>query len=84
MFPPGSTDISKKGSVEIATVAVIVPYAPSSSSLRDVDGDDLRVPVRRADEVDVAHPVTPDVVEERALPLDEGLRSSLRGTDWPT
>ena len=27
--------------------------------------------VRRADEVDVAHPVPPNVVEERALALDE-------------
>ena len=41
--------------------------------LRDVDGDDLRVAVGRADEVDVAHPVPADVVEERALPLDEPL-----------
>ena len=33
MFPPGSTDISKNGSVEIATSSpVIVPYTPSSSS----------------------------------------------------
>jgi hypothetical protein len=39
--------------------------------LRDVDGDDLRVAVGGADEVDVAHPVPADVVEERALPLDE-------------
>jgi len=31
--PPGSTDISKKGSVWIATSSpVIVPYTPSSSS----------------------------------------------------
>ena len=33
MFPPGSTDISKNGSVWIATSSpVIVPYTPSSSS----------------------------------------------------
>ena len=37
----------------------------------DVDRDDLRVRVRRADEVDVAHPVPAHVVEERALALDE-------------
>ncbi len=39
--------------------------------LRDVDRDDLRVRVGRADEVDVAHPVAAHVVEERALTLDE-------------
>ena len=38
---------------------------------RDVDRDDLRVRVRRADEVDVAHPVPLDVVGEDALALDE-------------
>ena len=33
MLPPGSTDISKNGSVWIATSSpVIVPYTPSSSS----------------------------------------------------
>ena len=37
----------------------------------DVDRDDLRVRVRRADEVDVAHPVPLDVVGEDALALDE-------------
>ena len=41
--------------------------------LRDVDGDDLRVRVGRADEVDVAHPVPADVVEERAEALNEPL-----------
>ena len=39
--------------------------------LRDVDRDDLRVRVGRADEVDVAHPVPAHVVEEGALALDE-------------
>ena len=38
---------------------------------RDVDGDDLGVGVRRADEVDVAHAVPADVVEEDPLALDE-------------
>ena len=75
MFPPGSTDISKNGSVWIATSSpVIVPYTPVElERLRDVDGDDLRVPVRRADEVDVAHPVPAHVVEERAEALHEPL-----------
>ena len=36
-----------------------------------VDRGDARVRVRRAHEVDVAHPVPLDVVEELALPLDE-------------
>src|SRR5262249_25931718 len=40
--------------------------------LGDVDGDDLRVAVRRADEGDVPHPVPADGGEGRALPLDEG------------
>ncbi len=39
--------------------------------LGDVDRDDLRVCVRRSHEVDVPHPVTTDVVEERPLPLHE-------------
>src|SRR6185312_14890976 len=38
---------------------------------RDVDGEDPPVRVRRADEVEVAHPVPLDVVEEEALSLDE-------------
>jgi hypothetical protein len=38
---------------------------------RDVDRDDLRVRVRCANEVDVAHPVPLDVVREDALALDE-------------
>ena len=41
--------------------------------LRDVDRDDLRVRVRGADEVDVAHPVPADVVEEGAEALNEPL-----------
>ena len=41
--------------------------------LRDVDRQDLRVRVRRADEVHVAHAVALDVVEEDALALDEPL-----------
>ncbi len=41
--------------------------------LRDVDALDLRVRVRGAHEVDVAHPVPPDVVEEDALALHEPL-----------
>ena len=41
--------------------------------LRDVDGLDARVRVRRADEVDEAHLVPLDVVEEDALALDEPL-----------
>jgi hypothetical protein len=41
--------------------------------LRDVDRAELRVRVRRADEVDVAHVVPPDVVHEHALALDEPL-----------
>jgi hypothetical protein len=40
---------------------------------RDVDRDDLRVCMGRADEVDVAHPVPADVVEEDPLALDEPL-----------
>ena len=39
--------------------------------LRDVDGEDARVRVRRADEVDVTHPVPSYVVEEGAETLDE-------------
>jgi hypothetical protein len=39
--------------------------------LRDVDRAELRVRVGRADEVDVAHVVAPDVVHEHALALDE-------------
>jgi hypothetical protein len=39
----------------------------------DVDRDDPRVRVRRAHEVDVAHPMTLHVVEEEALALDEPL-----------
>ena len=35
--------------------------------------DDLRVRVRRADEVEEAHAVPPDVVEEETLALDEAL-----------
>ena len=46
-------------------------HAVELERLRDVDRDDLRVRVRRADEVDVAHPMPADVVEERALTLDE-------------
>jgi hypothetical protein len=42
-------------------------------SLRDVDRLDPRVGVRRAHEVDIAHLVALDVVEEHALPLDETL-----------
>ena len=38
---------------------------------RDVDREDRACGVRRADEVEVAHPVPLDVVEEDALPLDE-------------
>ena len=41
--------------------------------LRDVDGLDACVRVRRAHEVDVAHLVTLDVVEEDALALDKAL-----------
>ena len=41
--------------------------------LRDVDRDDVRVRVRRADEVRVAHPVPLDVVDEEPLALDEPL-----------
>jgi hypothetical protein len=41
--------------------------------LRDVDGLDPGVRVRRADEVDEAHLVPLDVVEEHALALDEPL-----------
>jgi hypothetical protein len=41
--------------------------------LRHVDRGDVRVRVRRADEVDVAHPVALDVVDEGALTLDEPL-----------
>src|SRR5262249_14868509 len=41
--------------------------------LGDVDRDDLRVRVRRADEVDIAHPVPLHIVEEDALTLDEPL-----------
>ena len=48
-------------------------HALQLERLGDVDGDDLRVRVRRADEVDVAHPVAAHVVEERALALDEPL-----------
>ena len=40
---------------------------------RDVDGDDARVRVWRADEVDVSHPVAAHVVEERPETLDEPL-----------
>ncbi len=40
---------------------------------RNVDRDDLRVRVRRADEVDVAHSVPAHVVEEDPLALDEPL-----------
>src|SRR5438270_3328342 len=39
--------------------------------LRDVDGRDVRVRVGRADEVEVAHAVPLDVVDEDALPLRE-------------
>ena len=39
--------------------------------LRDVDALDLRVRVRRAHEVEEAHPVPLEVVEEDALALDE-------------
>ena len=48
-------------------------HALELERLRDVDRDDLRVGVRRADEVDVAHAVPAHVVEERALALDEPL-----------
>jgi hypothetical protein len=41
--------------------------------LRDVDRGDVRVGVRRAHEVHVAHPVTLDVVDEHALALREAL-----------
>ena len=41
--------------------------------LRDVDGGDVRVRVRRADEVEVAHAVPLDVVDEDALPLRQPL-----------
>ena len=39
----------------------------------DVDARDVRVRVRRADEVEVAHPVPLDVVDEDALALEEAL-----------
>jgi hypothetical protein len=41
--------------------------------LRDVDRLDARVGIRRADEVQEAHLVALDVVEEDALALDEAL-----------
>src|SRR5207253_6323409 len=41
--------------------------------LRQVDRPDLRVRVRRADEVHVPHPVPLDVVEEHSLALYEPL-----------
>ena len=50
--------------------------------LRDVDRGDVRVRVRRADEVDVAHAVALDVVDEVPWPWMSRL-SSLRGTLWP-
>ncbi len=73
MFPPGSTDISKNGSVWIATSSpVSVPYTPSSSSAFETSIEMIfACAYGRADEVDVAHPVPADVVEERALTLDE-------------
>src|SRR4029077_10746513 len=39
--------------------------------LRDVDRRNVSVRVRRAHEVDVAHAVALDVVDEHALPLNE-------------
>ena len=39
----------------------------------DVDARDVRVRVRRAHEVEVAHPVPLDVVDEDALALEEAL-----------
>ena len=43
MFPPGSTDISKNGSVEIATSSpVSVPYTPSSSSALETSTETIR------------------------------------------
>ena len=47
--------------------------AAELDGLRHVDGHDLRVRVRRADEVHVAHAVPLHVVEEDALALDEAL-----------
>ncbi len=61
---------------------------PELERLRDVDAEDLRVGVRRADEVDVAHPVPLDVVEEHALALHEPLvllardALALEGLGW--
>src|SRR5205807_6312453 len=46
-------------------------YAVQLERLRHVDGDDPRVRVRRAHEVDVSHAVPTNVVEVRPLPLDE-------------
>ena len=39
--------------------------------LRHVDRRDVRMRIRRAHEVDEAHPVPLDIVDEHALPLDE-------------
>ena len=51
--------------------------------LRDVDRADLRVRVGRANEVDVAHVVALDVVDEHALSLEKTLvlfaRNALAG-----
>ena len=70
--PPGSAAIWKNGSVRIATSSpVSVPYTPGVERGADVDRLDPRMGVRRAHEVDVPHPVALDVVEERALALDE-------------
>ena len=75
MFPPGSTDISKNGSVWIATSSpVIVPYTPSSSSAFATSMETMRAcAYGRANEVHVAHPVAAHVVEERPEALHEPL-----------
>jgi len=48
-------------------------HAAQLDGLRHVDGHDLRVRVRRADEMHVAHAVPLHVVEEDALALHEAL-----------
>ena len=65
--------IWKNGSVRIATSSpVSVPYTPGSSSAALTSIDEIvACGVRRAHEVEVAHALALDVVEEDALALDE-------------
>ena len=73
MLPPGrGRDLEERLGQDRDLVArQRAEHAGRLERRADVDRDDARVGVGRAHEVDVAHVVALDVVDEDALPLDE-------------